>query len=89
MYLFLFLFLSLQYADGEVLVQFNDGTQLSAHAVNSSMTKIQHTDVAGNALTFSGSDVLPPYVKEKLERLPIVITTLKKQSHASKVTMLR
>ncbi|XP_064636787.1 serine/threonine-protein kinase PLK4-like isoform X2 [Lineus longissimus] len=81
-----------QYSNGEVLVQFNDGTQLSVVTVDSSFTSITYTDSNGTASRYSNSDILPVIVKEKLGRLPNVITKLTAQNQptesANKIRMM-
>ncbi|CAH1776949.1 unnamed protein product [Owenia fusiformis] len=62
-----------QLSNGEVLVQFNDGSQLS---VQSSVMRVKYVDPSGKTFRYSESDVLPGHVKEKLEKLPHVVETL-------------
>ncbi|XP_074650005.1 serine/threonine-protein kinase PLK4-like [Tubulanus polymorphus] len=67
-----------QYSDGEVLVQFNDGVQLSVFATTSG-TVITYTDTFNQSVQYSQSGLLPTHVRDRLEKIPAVVDTLASQ----------
>ncbi|KAK7496406.1 hypothetical protein BaRGS_00012328 [Batillaria attramentaria] len=63
-----------QLGNGEIWVKFLDGTQLG---MKSSATTITFIDVTGNVTKYQKSQMLPDVVKIKLEKLPIVLESLR------------
>lgn len=62
-----------QLSTGEVIVQFLDGSEL---AIQSNPMVVRYTAPGGHTDRYSESDQLPPHIREKLEALPTVMSTL-------------
>ncbi|PVD34363.1 hypothetical protein C0Q70_05634 [Pomacea canaliculata] len=71
-------------ANGEIWVKFNDGTQLG---VGFSATTLTYIDAANNVTKYQNNQ-LPPEVKEKLEKVTLVVEHLRgaKSSAASSIS---
>ncbi|XP_041359491.1 serine/threonine-protein kinase PLK4-like isoform X2 [Gigantopelta aegis] len=72
-----------QHSNGEIWVKFNDGTQLG---VKSTATTVTFMDHHGQTLRYHQSDILPNFVKVKLEKVPVVLEYLR--TRASKMSMV-
>ncbi|XP_060586967.1 serine/threonine-protein kinase PLK4-like isoform X2 [Ruditapes philippinarum] len=66
-----------QHANGEIWVKFFDGTQLG---VKSTTTTIKYIDQSGKLCRFQKTDVLPEFVKSRLEKVPLVLEHLLQDS---------
>lgn len=63
-----------QLGNGEIWVKFLDGTQLG---MKFSATTVTYIDAAGKVTKFQKSQMLPDVVKSKLEKLPVVLESLR------------
>ncbi|CAI9734144.1 serine/threonine-protein kinase PLK4-like isoform X2 [Octopus vulgaris] len=64
---------SFQYMNGEIWIKFNDGTQLG---VKPSGQTFKYVDVDCKMAKYQKTDVLPGFVKKKLETVPFVVKSL-------------
>lgn len=72
-----FSFYLLQHISGEIWVQFNDATQVG---VKSTTSTVKYVDQQGKLTRYQKSSVLPECVKFRLEKVPLVLEHLLKDS---------
>ncbi|KAL5011938.1 hypothetical protein ScPMuIL_010489 [Solemya velum] len=66
-----------QHISGEIWVQFNDSTQVG---VKSTTTTVKYVDQQGKLTRYQKSSILPECVKLRLEKVPLVLEHLLKDS---------
>lgn len=64
---------SFQHFNGEIWIRFNDGTQLG---VKPSGQAFKYVDIEGKMIKYQKMDVLPNFVKKKLETVPVIVKSL-------------
>ncbi|KAL5011937.1 hypothetical protein ScPMuIL_010488 [Solemya velum] len=62
-----------QHANGEIWVEFDDATKVG---VKSTTTTVKYVDQQGNLTRYQKSDILPDFVKFRLEKVPAVLEHL-------------
>ncbi|XP_071087123.1 serine/threonine-protein kinase PLK4-like isoform X1 [Haliotis cracherodii] len=72
-----------KYSNGEIVVNFNDGTQLG---MKSNATTVTFIDQQGKTLRFYQNDHLPDYVKSRLEKVPLVLEHMRKSAQMSVIS---
>ncbi|KAL5012115.1 hypothetical protein ScPMuIL_010666 [Solemya velum] len=61
------------HANGEIWVEFDDATKVG---VKSTTTTVKYVDQQGNLTRYQKSDILPDFVKFRLEKVPAVLEHL-------------